>query len=586
MGGFIERIKSWWNGSTPTQRYVTLGGIAITVMLFIGIFSVASRPRYAMLYGGLTQEAQAAIVTEIQAQGVAVRYDTPGVVEVPADKVADLRMKLTSSGKVPKNAHMGEANLGEMNLYTTPAVERERLKAIAEGELAQSIETNPGVRSARVHITLGDPSPFAEQQRPPTASVSLITAGSGAINRDSARGIALLVANSVDGLDLKHVVVLDEKAQTLFDGASSEGVDAAANNKIEMEQTLARKEEQRIQANLDSIFGPGNTKVSVRCEVDLDEVRANTKKRQIEKGAAVKKMTETMRGEKGAGGPAGAGSNVGMQPADRENSGESDYNSSVEQMEPTITETEEVRNKSMGSVKSMVINVAANTATVRANADEDLATKKEEFTAKVKELVEAELANKTAGQDAANFKAIVTGVDFDATAKTEIKTSQDKAMSEARMQQMLSMLPIAALLIVGMMVVKQLGKMSKDRAVGQIVTASGQVIEVPLVNGEIPTNYAMVAAHQPTVDLAELIQQEAANEDTRLAPRYTEEELARMSEDGIIYRGDDDIMEVEKIKERKSAHLAAIKQMAKDRPEPTAMLIKTWLSEDEKVAAK
>jgi hypothetical protein len=35
----------------------------------------------------------------------------------------------------------------------------------------------------------------------------------------------------------------------------------------------------------------------------------------------------------------------------------------------------------------------------------------------------------------------------------------------------------------------------------------------------------------------------------------------------------------EKIAEKKSVHLAAIKQMAKDRPEPTAMLIKTWLAE-------
>jgi flagellar biosynthesis/type III secretory pathway M-ring protein FliF/YscJ len=52
-----------------------------------------------------------------------------------------------------------------------------------------------------------------------------------------------------------------------------------------------------------------------------------------------------------------------------------------------------------------------------------------------------------------------------------------------------------------------------------------------------------------------------------------------MGEDGIIYRDNNEIVEVEKIREKKSVHLSAIKQMAKDRPEPTAMLIKTWLTE-------
>jgi flagellar biosynthesis/type III secretory pathway M-ring protein FliF/YscJ len=44
--------------------------------------------------------------------------------------------------------------------------------------------------------------------------------------------------------------------------------------------------------------------------------------------------------------------------------------------------------------------------------------------------------------------------------------------------------------------------------------------------------------------------------------------------------GDDEVIEVERIKEKKSAHLAAIKQMAKERPESTALLIKTWIADD------
>jgi len=268
---FIDRLKNWWTESSPTQRYTTLGGVMLFVLLLGGVFSFASRPKYDMLYSGVTELEKATMVEALQAMGVPTKYDNPGMVEIPSDKIHEMRSKLTLAGKVPKSAHMGYENLADMSLSDTPAKERERLKAIAEGELARSIETNPGVRSARVHITLGDPSPFGDQQRPPSASVNLVTSGNGSITRDQAKGIAMLVSHSLDGMDMKNVVVLDEKSIVLYSGSDSSSTDALASSKIELEQSVARKEEQRIQNNLDAIFGPGKTRVSVRATVKLDQ---------------------------------------------------------------------------------------------------------------------------------------------------------------------------------------------------------------------------------------------------------------------------------------------------------------------------
>ena len=122
---------------------------------------------------------------------------------------------------------------------------------------------------------------------------------------------------------------------------------------------------------------------------------------------------------------------------------------------------------------------------------------------------------------------------------------------------------------------KQLGKMKPVAMTTAILTADGQTINVPLVNGQIPANYAMAVGQQPGLVPAEQRAQDLRN---NLA-KYSEEELAQLAEGGIIYRDNGGVMEVEKIAEKKSVHLAAIKQMARDRPEPTAMLIKTWLAE-------
>lgn len=565
---FIDRLKNWWLESNPTQRYTTIGGVALFLALLAGVFSFASKPKFDMLYGGLSEADKASVVTAVQEMGVPVDFNTPGAVLVPSDKVNELRMQLTTAGKVPKSAKMGVEDLSKMNLTDTPAVERERLKAIAEGELAKSIETNPGVRSARVHITLGDPSPFGDQQRPPSASVSLVTAGS--LSREQAKGIAMLVSHSIDGLDMKNVVVLDEKSVPLYNGTELSGTDALASQKLELEQSLARKEEQRMQSNLDAIFGPGSTRVSVRCEVNLDQNEVRKVENKVKKGTALKTMEEKMGGGKQASGGAGSAANnaVGGTPAARDTENSGDYTSKVEQIQPNTEMIETHSNKAVGTVKSMVVNVAANTA----KFPEADAAKADEFVSQVETFMKAEA--KSGDQ---TMQVTVTGVKFDEAVKQSIDAAVSESKSAASRQQIISILPIAALLIIGFMVVKQVGKMKPIAQTTAIVTADGQTINVPLVNGQIPTNYAMVGAG---AQMPQSLGAEAHAENlTNQIARYSEEELAQMTEDGVIYRDTGDVLEVEKIKERKSVHLAAIKQMAKDRPEPTAMLIKTWLAE-------
>lgn len=557
MGGFIEKIKNWWLESNPTQRYTTLGGVALTLILLFGVYSVASRPKFDMLYGNLTQADQAAIVTDIQARGIPVKYEIPGQIEVPSDKVAELRMALVAKGIVPKGAHMGLEGLGDMNLGTTPTVERERIRTMNEAEIVRSIETNPGVRSARVHITLGDPSPFSDNNRPATASVSLVTAGQGSISREAARGIAMLVSNSTDGLDMKHVVVLDERSEALYNGAEASDNGSIATNKLDMEQSVARREEARLQSLLDRIYGIDATRVSVNCDINMDETRMHKTVQQTKKGAVTKEMTESMGGKGPSSGvPAGtAGQSNTRAPGFSDAKSDDSYENKVTESEPTRTETTTDTKPAVGTIKSMIINVAADNKDTKFGDAANLKS--------LTDFIQAEVA----GKDKTKFIAKVTPMPFDDTTKTQIVKAQDESKSAARMQQLFSLLPIVALIVVGILVVKQVGKLGKTSTVGMITT-NGQVFQGSLGGGtfvpgspENPASPQSVEAYQ------------------RAISKYTDAELAEMGDDGIIYRDNDEILEVEKIREKKSVHLSAIKQMAKDRPEPTAMLIKTWLTE-------
>ena len=286
----------------------------------------------------------------------------------------------------------------------------------------------------------------------------------------------------------------------------------------------------------------------------------------MKKGVALKSMEEKMGSKKVAGGVAGTQANTLAPTSSDTDDKNGEYFSKVEQLQPNSTQIETHSNKAVGSIQSMVINVAANTS----GFPEGQEDKAEEFVAQVKQFVDSE---KKTGDTILETK--VTPVKFDETVRSAVTESVAKAESSAKMQQMMALLPIAALLVIGVMVVKQLSKMKPLATTTAILTADGQTVNVPLVNGQIPSNYAMVIGQQPGLVPAEQHAQELRN---NLA-RYSEEELAQLAEGGIIYRDNGEVMEVEKIAEKKSVHLAAIKQMAKDRPEPTAMLIKTWLAE-------
>src|SRR5688572_12422907 len=138
MAGILLKLRTWWEVADRTQRAVTLFGGGFLLLLLIGTFYFASRPKMEMAFGGLTPAEQGSIVEEVQKMGIPVEFDLAGNVLVPSSKVSEVKMKLANAGKLPSAAHWGYTDLEKMTIMTTPRVERERLKSIMEGELAKT----------------------------------------------------------------------------------------------------------------------------------------------------------------------------------------------------------------------------------------------------------------------------------------------------------------------------------------------------------------------------------------------------------------------------------------------------------------
>jgi|GEM_PF-1332073 len=557
MGGILSRLKQWWDSADRNQRVITVGGILGLTIILIGLVMVMTRPKYEILYANLSEQDQASVVTELQNMGIDCQFDHTGTVEVPAAVKNLARIKLAAGNKLPKaQGQWGLNELNNMSGFSTPSVEQERLKAISEGEIAKSIEAMDGIESARVHLTLPEQSPFSAEQKPGAASISIVQSADANITPIQGRTIAMLVKNAVEGLDAKDIVVVNQHLQTLWNGADEQEDGAGgAQKKTDLDEEVSNHRQRELQTLMDSTFGPGVVLITVHADVDMDPTKTVSIERTPSGTSDVQTSKETVNGGiKQVGGIAGLNGQTGAPTATSPvNPG--NYTGTNETKTATINEVQTETSKAIGGIRAMTINAVADT-THEVNPTDVYNILVGDLGKDVK--VDA------AGNIAANspFKVKVTGVEFDKTAATADAAAAQAAAGQQRIQQLISMLPILALLIVGFVVFKQISKFAK----GANVSTS------PLT---LPTETLALAGASPAIPA--LPEGELSN---LLKEIEQSTEYGGISTHGIA--SEEERIEVENIKNRVHIPLEQLRKMAHERPALVAMLIKSMILEERK----
>lgn len=544
MGAMLLKLRTWWETADRTQRAVTLFGGAFLVILLGGTFFFASRPKMTMAFGGLSPTDVGTVTAEIQKLGIPVEFDTQGNVMVPSSQVAEVRAKLAVAGKLPSSAHVGNEELSKLGMMNTPAVERERIKSILEGELSRSIEQIEGVGTARIHITLGERTAFAAEKKPATASV-VIHEKSGGVDQASARAIAMMVANGVPGLEPAKVFVVDNAGRALYDGTEQASISGMASQKLEAERGEALRRERDIQAKLDAVIGRGNSVVTVNVEMDFDrETKEVSELKPNKNPIREETASEQVGGTTPAtGGAPGAGANTpNANSTAPTTSSDNGYSGTKKFVEYPYTKTDAKTEKAIGSIKKLAIAVMVNQDKI-----EDATPVEEYLTSYI-------------GENE-GFTASVTSMKFDTTLADEAKKTAAATAGQERMQQIISLLPVGALLLVAFVVLKAFAKAAKSQTVMVHALPGGA-----LVAGGAGGGSAVMAAvpHDGHAESPAAPTDGSPSTPARsLAPRNIGE-----TED------------VGDIEERMNRPLEQLKRMAHDRPDSVGLLIKSWMLEE------
>ena len=263
-----NKTLEWVNRLRANPKIPLMVASAAAVAVLVAMVLWAKAPDYRTLFSNLSDQDGGAIVTQLTQMNVPYRFaDNGGALEVPADKVHELRLRLAQLG-LPKGGTVGFELLDQEKFGISQFSEQVNYQRALEGELSRTIETLGPVKSARVHLAMPKPSLFVREQKSPSASITVNLEPGRALDEGQISAVVHLVSSAVAGLPPGNVTLVDQGGHLLTQSNTSalDLNDAQLKYRADVEGRVQR----RIEAILGPIVGNGNVHAQVTAQVNFD----------------------------------------------------------------------------------------------------------------------------------------------------------------------------------------------------------------------------------------------------------------------------------------------------------------------------
>lgn len=271
-------ISGVWGRLTPTRKVALAAVVATAIVALILLVTWSSTPEYQVAFTDLNSKDGAAVVQYLKENNISYRITDGGkTVMVPADQVYDVRLALAADG-LPTRGTVGFELFDSINIGMTDFIQQVDYQRALEGELARTISSMAPIQSARVHIVIPQPTLFAEEQKPTTASVVVELKPGEKLSREQVRAISHLVSSAVEGLVPENLAILDTEGHVLSEGATTTASApvALSASQLEVKHAFERDMEARIRAMLETVVGPGRAIVGVTADMNWDQVQTDS----------------------------------------------------------------------------------------------------------------------------------------------------------------------------------------------------------------------------------------------------------------------------------------------------------------------
>lgn len=362
----IAQLNEFMRKYDRRQKITMAAILAMVLLLATGMIFHFTRTEFVVLYDNLDPQQSGAVLNTLQNNGINARLGaTSRVIEVPKNDEKRAQVVVATEGLPTARFSFEDALSG--NSFMMTSEERQRRILLAQQNfLASTIEEISGVRKAVVNISVPETSGFVLGDAKSYGTASVFLDLQTQLDDASVNGIAVLVANAVDGLEQSNVTIHGPDGRILSRRqGNSEAFEMGSQ--IEMQRSVQVDLEHSITDFLSTVYGYGNVVVMANVKLDFNsevtEIQQFTPPIEGETGGIVRSLQELHRSSvsEGAGNVPGTDLNVEDIPQYVEAAG---YTSTYEEASRTINyEINELRRKiikAQGQVQDITVAVFIN----------------------------------------------------------------------------------------------------------------------------------------------------------------------------------------------------------------------------------
>jgi len=331
----IAQIKTIYSKLGARQKIIIGAACAAVLVIFFIVVSSSSSPELNYLFQRpLSAEDYARITKKLQEYGADFRTKEDRYILVKDEATgAALRMRLGQDDFLPQDIKGWE--LFDTEKWTTTDFERNVTKRRAIiGAMTRHIKMLEDVEDVSLTVSMPEGSLYMSSDEPWKASVTILASPYSDIyeNKKKIKGIIRLVVNGIDKLKEENVVVTDNKGIILSDFSDEDKTDYLHLAKEEKKIAEQRRFEleNKLRNQLRAVLGEDRFDLSVTYELDFDQttfekneiivietvpndpdVPYNTREYVLGVSTSTKKTTEDFKGPTYIPeGPAGTENNI------------------------------------------------------------------------------------------------------------------------------------------------------------------------------------------------------------------------------------------------------------------------------------
>ena len=244
-------------------------GIAAAGLIF-AISQWAGAPTWVPAITNVPLESVSQLTDKLDQAGVKYQLERGGGdIMVNAADLAKARVALAKGG-LPTSGRPGLELFDQPSWGMTDFTQRINYRRALEGELERTINKMSGIDNAQVHLVLHETDTFGAEDKPTEASVVLKLKGE--TDPETVKGIAHLVASSVEGLTSEHVTIVNDAGRLLNEGIEQNTLTGLSSRQLQMQREMEdylRTKAERIVAQM---VGNSNLRVQVSAPMSFDQV--------------------------------------------------------------------------------------------------------------------------------------------------------------------------------------------------------------------------------------------------------------------------------------------------------------------------